>query len=257
MIKDNWTRASSLTGVTRVQRSPRLNSISDVIGLMKDDKTRESLSRMYAHFKERMEEAPAGAKHHHHWPGGYAQHVREVMISAVMIYKGLCQIKPFFNVTLDDIIIVTFLHDLEKVETYILREDPPATDRQINYIKDFVKRGELQSPCYESLSKSEASHLISIAKGEDSGIRQWFSYDSKRPEMEETAWVAIQASKFDLYLSNEQLSALAWSHGGWSKIAQGHHPARNMSALAAIVHSADLLSSKLWGSNVPEEFSTI
>ncbi len=60
-------------------------------------------------------EAPAGARHHHWWKGGLEEHVREMIgigLDLMDLYTG------DFTFTKTDLIIVTFLHDFDKIWIY-------------------------------------------------------------------------------------------------------------------------------------------
>jgi hypothetical protein len=56
----------------------------------------------------------AGATHNHQtWPGGYLDHIREVMNIAVALFPPL-QSRRSLPFSLSDVLLVLFLHDLEK-----------------------------------------------------------------------------------------------------------------------------------------------
>ena len=61
--------------------------------------------------------APGSARDHQAWPGGYLDHVREVMNTAVVLYEALGSMRwlPF---DLPDALAVLFAHDLEKPWAY-------------------------------------------------------------------------------------------------------------------------------------------
>ncbi len=60
-----------------------------------------------------------GSTHNHqNWPGGYYDHITEVMNIAVALFKGLGAYRPlpFF---LSDALLVLFFHDIEKPWKYV------------------------------------------------------------------------------------------------------------------------------------------
>ena len=59
-----------------------------------------------------------GSSHNHQaWQGGYLDHIREVMNIGKVLYEQLNNIRPLpFN--LSDVLLVLFLHDLEKPWKY-------------------------------------------------------------------------------------------------------------------------------------------
>jgi 23S rRNA maturation-related 3'-5' exoribonuclease YhaM len=59
---------------------------------------------------------------HQNWPGGYFDHVQEVMNIAVLLYDRLSSVRPLpFSVS--DLLLIVYLHDIEKPWKYELRED--------------------------------------------------------------------------------------------------------------------------------------
>jgi len=70
-----------------------------------------------------------GSTHNHHaWVGGYFDHVQEIMSIAVILYERLNLIRslPF---SLSDVLLVTFLHDIEKPWKYEI-----GSDDELQYI---------------------------------------------------------------------------------------------------------------------------
>jgi 23S rRNA maturation-related 3'-5' exoribonuclease YhaM len=64
-----------------------------------------------------------GSTHNHQsWRGGYLDHVTEVMNIAYVLYQSLTAHRPL-PFTLSDILLVVFLHDIEKPWKYELGSD--------------------------------------------------------------------------------------------------------------------------------------
>jgi hypothetical protein len=63
-------------------------------------------------------ESARGSSHNHQaWVGGYADHIREVMNTAIVLYNALGQLRPLpFSQT--EALVVLFVHDLEKPWAY-------------------------------------------------------------------------------------------------------------------------------------------
>jgi len=74
-------------------------------------------------FIERHEElfdtSKGSATKHQPWPGGYRDHITEVMEIAVVTYKALETIRPL-PFSLSDALLCCFLHDIEKVWKHAL-----------------------------------------------------------------------------------------------------------------------------------------
>lgn len=58
---------------------------------------------------------------HQPWPGGYRDHITEVMEIALVTYRALEKIRPL-PFSLSDALLCCFLHDIEKVWKHALRE---------------------------------------------------------------------------------------------------------------------------------------
>ena len=59
---------------------------------------------------------------HQNWPGGYFDHVQEIMNIAVLLYYQLDAVRPL-PFSLSDLLLVVYFHDIEKPWKYELRED--------------------------------------------------------------------------------------------------------------------------------------
>lgn len=67
---------------------------------------------------ERLFKKMPGSTHNHQaWPGGYWDHIQEVMNIAILLYRAIDELRtlPF---TLGEALLVLFLHDLEKPWAY-------------------------------------------------------------------------------------------------------------------------------------------
>ncbi len=60
-----------------------------------------------------FKKTPGSTHNHQAWPGGYWDHIQEIMNIAIVLYKALDPLW-IFNFTLGEALLVVFLHDLEK-----------------------------------------------------------------------------------------------------------------------------------------------
>jgi len=67
--------------------------------------------------RQLIEKAPGSSSNHQAWPGGYADHVTEVMNLAVELFKAMEELRPL-PFQLIDALLVLFLHDIEKPWKY-------------------------------------------------------------------------------------------------------------------------------------------
>jgi hypothetical protein len=64
-----------------------------------------------------------GSVHNHQsWPGGYADHITEVMNIAVKLYSMMNNLRPL-TFTLSDALLVLYLHDIEKPWKYVNKSE--------------------------------------------------------------------------------------------------------------------------------------
>ncbi len=78
---------------------------------------RKNIIKLYDDIEEKLKSNPASIKYHHDYPSGLYVHTLEVMRFAVDIfdlYKE--EFTKYF--TRDDVILVAFIHDLEKLNKY-------------------------------------------------------------------------------------------------------------------------------------------
>jgi hypothetical protein len=82
-----------------------------------DQPYRSAFQRLLAGHDDLFRSARGSSHNHQAWVGGYADHVREVMNAAVVLYDALGQLRPL-PFSLSDALVVLFVHDLEKPWAY-------------------------------------------------------------------------------------------------------------------------------------------
>jgi hypothetical protein len=65
---------------------------------------------------------PGSTHNHQAWPGGYLDHITEVMNIALILFRAL-DAKRSLPFSISDILLVVFLHDIEKPWKYELGQD--------------------------------------------------------------------------------------------------------------------------------------
>jgi hypothetical protein len=78
---------------------------------------RTAFRRLLTEHVDRFRSARGSSQNHQAWAGGYADHVREVMNAAVVLFDALGQLRPL-PFSLSDALVVLFVHDLEKPWAY-------------------------------------------------------------------------------------------------------------------------------------------
>src|SRR3712207_4357802 len=82
-----------------------------------DEPYRSAFRRLLDEHGELFRSARGSSHNHQAWPGGYADHVRETMNIAVVLYEALSPLRPV-PFSLSDALVVMFVHDLEKPWAY-------------------------------------------------------------------------------------------------------------------------------------------
>ena len=72
--------------------------------------------------KKLFQTVQGSSNNHQAWPGGYLDHVREIMNIAIVLYEKLNSIRPLLF-PLSDLLLVLFFHDIEKPWKYELLEN--------------------------------------------------------------------------------------------------------------------------------------
>lgn len=164
----------------------------------------------------------AGAKHHHWWIGGMADHVREmigVSLDMLDLYYGDLQ----GRVTESDIIIACYLHDFAKIWTYEFLTDD---DREADPKR--YKENQLFRPLNGAFDivDEESKTLLELAR---SGIVP-----------SEKQWSAVLFAEGGYADRNFTINGL--SRTGDTVMARN--------PLAVIVHMADMYSSQILGRSI-------
>jgi len=89
-----------------------LDELKRYVGLI-DGPNCERCLRMLDEHQQRFEEAWGSSHNHQAWAGGYLGHVVEVMRLACTLHIAMGTIRPL-PFTMQDALLVLFLHDLEK-----------------------------------------------------------------------------------------------------------------------------------------------
>ena len=91
---------------------PKYYTVEELIN--KIDESNRSICRRILSDNRRLFQTVQGSTHNHQaWPGGYFDHVQEVMNLAVIFYEALNSARPL-PFSLSDGILIVFLHDIEK-----------------------------------------------------------------------------------------------------------------------------------------------
>ncbi len=87
-------------------------SVESLLKLI-DEPNRAPSQALWADLTQHIPDAPGSSGAHQAWPGGYADHVQEVLNIAVILHRKLGLVRPL-KFSLSSSLLVLFLHDCEK-----------------------------------------------------------------------------------------------------------------------------------------------
>jgi hypothetical protein len=100
---------------------PAYFTVDELIGMI-GEPNRSACRRILADHRTLFQTVPGSTHNHQAWPGGYFDHVQEIMNVAVVLYERLNSIRPL-PFPLSDLLLVVYLHDVEKPWKYELGAD--------------------------------------------------------------------------------------------------------------------------------------
>lgn len=114
-----------------------------------DEPNASKCQKLFEDFKERFEVAPGSLRKHQAWKGGYIHHLEETMNLGQAFYQKMnCFRKLPFSFS--DVVLVLFLHDLEKPFRY--------TEPKIEFKNDIEKHDFIESLIKKYKIKLNANH---------------------------------------------------------------------------------------------------
>jgi hypothetical protein len=161
----------------------------------------------------------AGAKHHHWWYGGLAEHVLE------MIQFMLKQLRDFpvayEGITTSDCIIAAFLHDFDKTWAYV-------------------------GLTYEQHESGKFKQ------------KQLFTYaDNSKGILDGLSKTLLELARAGIVPTDQQWSAVLFAHGGYSDANFGYtgrtkvgDTVNGFNKLAVLLNMADMYSSQILGKSI-------
>lgn len=117
---------------------PKYFTIEEMIGMI-DEPNHAACLRILKENRSLFQAVQGSTNNHQNWPGGYFDHVQEIMNIAIILYDRLHSIRPL-PFSLSDLLLVVFLHDIEKPWKYELGEDGQLHHRATMQSKDEHQR---------------------------------------------------------------------------------------------------------------------
>ncbi len=101
--------------------TPSYLAVEELIEMI-DEPNRSACLRILRDNRVLFQTVQGSTNNHQAWPGGYIDHVREIMNVVVVLYRTLNALRPL-PFPLSDALLVTYLHDLEKPWKYEIVQD--------------------------------------------------------------------------------------------------------------------------------------
>ncbi|MBI3633189.1 MAG: hypothetical protein HY226_02770 [Candidatus Vogelbacteria bacterium] len=100
---------------------PKYYKIEEMLEMI-DEPNRSGCKKLLTDNKRLFQTVQGSTNNHQNWVGGFQDHTQEIMNIAILIYSLLNSVRslPF---SLSDLLLVVYLHDIEKPWKYELRKD--------------------------------------------------------------------------------------------------------------------------------------
>jgi hypothetical protein len=98
----------------------------------------EACRQLYETYRHRFEVSPGSSHNHQHWPGGYIDHVTDAMNIGSQVYNLYNSLRPL-PFSKSDVLLIVFLHDLEKPFRYTEEDGTPIEKPA------FIEKEELEA----------------------------------------------------------------------------------------------------------------
>lgn len=99
----------------------KYSTIEQMLELI-DEPNRTACRRILDENRKLFQTVQGSTNNHQDWVGGYFDHIQEIMNIAILLYKQLNSVRPL-AFSLSDLLLVVYLHDIEKPWKYELRDD--------------------------------------------------------------------------------------------------------------------------------------
>lgn len=90
-----------------------------------DGENGQGCRRLYDTYRHRFEVSPGSSHNHQCWPGGYIDHVVDAMNTGSKVYDLYHSLRPL-PFPKSDVLLIVFLHDLEKSFRYTEEDGTPV-----------------------------------------------------------------------------------------------------------------------------------
>jgi hypothetical protein len=157
------------------KQEDKVKDIVELLQEIQDEHVRKCADKILDYVAKEYVSKPSSIGHHHFYKGGMGKHIKEVMNIALELYD----LHPdWYECTRDDVILVGFVHDLDKLDKYIDSED-------------WMKQEKYGS--------------------------KMFMYAPDKMKLGKAAETVMVCAQHGLVLTPMQVNAISYHHGGWSE----------------------------------------
>lgn len=166
---------------------PPYHTILEMLGMI-DEPDRSGLRRMYLENRERFLKTPGSTHNHQAWPGGYHDHVEDIMNMSILHYPAEESTGRPMPFTLSSSLKVLFLHDIEKPwkEELEIRTDPEKMRFRLDLLKRYginLTPDEVNALTYVEGEKDDYSKRHRLSTPLAAWCHLWDSWSARgRPE---------------------------------------------------------------------------
>jgi hypothetical protein len=180
-----------------------------------DDPRRDAILAFYDDNADIIHYAAGSSHNHQAWPGGYGDHIAEILRINEVTYDAMNALRPL-DFSKASAAIVLFFHDLEKPYRY-----GPEGDARCDKARQTVQ--EL---------------MLNYKKEHGKNLSEYEIWEILKDEM-----IHSVCKKYGFELTAEEWNALEYAHGEGA----AHEKFRRVSLpLAAHIHHCDNASARIW-----------
>lgn len=140
--------------------NPPYYTIEEMLAMI-DEPNRFACRKILADNRKLFQTVQGSTNNHQAWPGGYFDHVQEIMNIAVLLYPVLASARPQVF-SLSDALLALFLHDLEKPWKYEL-----GLDGELHHISSMQTKQQHQ----EFRMKKLTEYGVRLTPEQENGVK--------------------------------------------------------------------------------------
>ena len=184
----------------RNKRYANGDKLLDLLEKIEDQDLRPKVIELYKKFEDKINYYPASSTAHHNWPFGWSDHTAQVIDFGIKLYKNVVP-KSLADFTLDDVILVCFVHDLDKLWRYKEAEGKRKKKIHFDYVKrlPFEPTSKVIAECFRNGIELTDQHIEAINNHHGGFTPHLISVQSKNVRLSQLSSVVHAADLFSCY----------------------------------------------------------